>query len=464
MHLSVAKFPCKPSLALMLLGATAPEGFVAAALPEWVEDRLGRRRKGTGPSAKAGMPAAGVKNIGEALALPAEVEPDDPVAAGRREAARRKRAAETQAAIASGLAGLDQWISDQLRLGLTGFVDAASERCLRIAARLVDAKAAALASRIDELPARLMALRSEERPEAAIRALGKLVLLANAWWAGPEDPELKRLVATSETREQVLANADSIQVDSSWEVLGEQIETRRDGLVSHATWLLDLKAQVPRFALLQDYYPVSAGRRANAFSSGERFAARLAFFPTCAPLRALVADRAGEGEAGLRWPQAGPETGRAQLAEVLESPRSTALVAGCVAHLLYEAGSLDAVGAALLLERRLSPGTPIVDAAGFFEGFLSSAGHRLIHYEALRCAVDAWLKTLGETDFIAHLPLLRRVFANLNGMERRRLIEAVLGRAGRLPASFVPAPDGGVGWQRHLQALRPLLAGGRADG
>lgn len=162
--------------------------------------------------------------------------------------------------------------------------------------------------------------------------------------------------------------------------------------------------------------------------------------------------------------QAVLETWRAQLAEVLENSRSTALVAGCVAHLLYEAGYLDAAGAAALLERRLSPGTPIADAAGFFEGFFSGAGQRLIYDEALRGAVDTWLRRLDESAFIAHLPLLRRVFSNLDGMERRRLIEAVLGRAGRLPASFVPAPDGGVGWLRHLQALRPLLAGGRADG
>ncbi|TIV63012.1 MAG: SWIM zinc finger family protein, partial [Mesorhizobium sp.] len=97
---------------------------------------------------------------------------------------------------------LDQWIADQLRLGLAGFVDACSERCRRIAARLVDLKATALAGRIDELPARLMALRSEERPDAAIRELGKLVLLAKAWRAAPEDGELKRLVSTSETRDQ----------------------------------------------------------------------------------------------------------------------------------------------------------------------------------------------------------------------------------------------------------------------
>jgi hypothetical protein len=165
-----------------------------------------------------------------------------------------------------------------------------------------------------------------------------------------------------------------------------------------------------------------------------------------------------EAEASVR------EAWLKSLSEVLDNSRSTPLVAGCAAHLLYEAEVLDAEGAAGLLQRRLSPGTPVVDAAGFFEGFFSGAGQRLIYDEALRGAVDAWLKTLDEESFVAHLPLLRRVFSNLDSMERRRLIEAVLGRAGRLPATLVPAPDGGEGWRRHLELLRPLLTGVHADG
>ncbi|TIT37022.1 MAG: hypothetical protein E5W65_06975, partial [Mesorhizobium sp.] len=116
------------------------------------------------------------------------------------------------------------------------------------------------------------------------------------------------------------------------------------------------------------------------------------------------------------------------LAAVLDGSRSTALVAGCAAHLLYEAGHLSAEAAAGLIARRLSPGTAVTEAAGFFEGFFSTAGQRLIYDEGLRGAVDAWLKSLDEEAFVAHLPLLRRVFSHLDSMERRRLIEAVLGR------------------------------------
>jgi hypothetical protein len=155
---------------------------------------------------------------------------------------------------------------------------------------------------------------------------------------------------------------------------------------------------------------------------------------------------------------------RRGLAEVLEHPRSTALVAGSAAHLLYEAGALHADEAATLLVRRMSPGTAVADAAGFFDGFFSGAGQRLIHDEVLRTAVERWLIGLDDETFIATLPLLRRVLSSLDRMERQRLIEAALGRAARLPATLVPAPDGGVGWRAHLTALTPILGDGAAHG
>ncbi|TGU68349.1 hypothetical protein EN829_066610, partial [Mesorhizobium sp. M00.F.Ca.ET.186.01.1.1] len=97
--------------------------------------------------------------------------------------------------------------------------------------------------------------------------------------------------------------------------------------------------------------------------------------------------------------------------------------------------------------------------AAFFEGFFSGAGQRLIYDGGLRVAVDAWLGSLDEDAFVAYLPLLRRVFSNLDSMERRRLIEAVLGKRASLPAGLTPAPDGGAAWRRHFGLLGKLLAG-----
>ena len=294
------KFPCKHVLALMWLGVADGRVFQAGTPPEWVSDWLGRRRRsGSGGGETVAAPSGG-KSIAAASSTTEAPEPEDPKAAAKREAAQKKRAENTRAAISGALEELEQWINDQLRLGLASFVDNASERCRRIAARMVDMKASALASRIDEMSARLLELANEERHEAAIRELGKLVLLAKAWRARPDDPEIRRQVSTSETREQVLGDPETLVLKSVWEVLGERIQTRRDGLVSHAAWLMNLKPEGRRYALLLDFYPASAGKRSESFATGDQFEAALAFYPSSSPLRALVVERAPAQER-LPW-------------------------------------------------------------------------------------------------------------------------------------------------------------------
>ncbi|TGU42229.1 SWIM zinc finger family protein, partial [bacterium M00.F.Ca.ET.152.01.1.1] len=56
-----------------------------------------------------------------------------------------------------------------------------------------------------------------------------------------------------------------------------------------------------RFAVLLDFFPASAGRRSGAFAPGDRFKARLVFYPSRNPLRALVAERLGDASPGS-WP------------------------------------------------------------------------------------------------------------------------------------------------------------------
>ncbi|TGV96033.1 SWIM zinc finger family protein, partial [Mesorhizobium sp. M2E.F.Ca.ET.154.01.1.1] len=130
-------FPCKHSLALMWIAATVPTSFTPAdSTPAWVTDWLGRRRKTTPPPTQQASGASG-KSIGEAARNDENTEVEDAAAVERREAAQRKRAEETRSSVSAALDEMDQWISDQLRLGLAGFVDNSSDRCRRIAARLV---------------------------------------------------------------------------------------------------------------------------------------------------------------------------------------------------------------------------------------------------------------------------------------------------------------------------------------
>ena len=146
----------------------------------------------------------------------------------------------------------------------------------------------------------------------------------------------------------------------------------------------------------------------------------------------------------------------------LADGQTTPRVAGCVASRLYEAGDLDAEAAVALLSVRLSPGTAVADAAGYLEGFFASAARRLIYDDGLRGAVDRWLTGLDGDDFIAYLPLMRRVLAGLDSMERKRLLDALHGKRRQLPSGLAPAPDGGTGGERHYAAIAAILLGGEA--
>jgi hypothetical protein len=296
------KFPCKHVLGLLWLNAEAIVPFAPADTPAWVSDWLGRRR-----GASAAKPAGNAAPAGDKdLRAARDAEPEaaeDPKDTARREAQAAKRSEETERAILDALDALEQWIGDQLRMGLSGFIDDATARCRRIAARLVDGKAAVLAGRIDELPGRLLALPAGDRPRGAVVELGKLVLLARAFRAAPRDAEIRRAVATSETRETVLADPQALRVNARWEVLAEQVQTRRDGLVSQTTWLLNLGTTGPRFAMLLDFFPASAGRRGSVFTPGERFQGELVFYPSQQPLRALLVRRdATEQTLTADWP------------------------------------------------------------------------------------------------------------------------------------------------------------------
>ncbi|MDR1427862.1 MAG: SWIM zinc finger domain-containing protein, partial [Bifidobacteriaceae bacterium] len=324
------KFPCKHALALMLI-ASAETALVPGHVPQWVVEWLGRRRRTSGNSGASargpGQEAAtgtsdqraappGQLSGGQDGSFPdapeaqavkrlAESEPTGPQRPGHgvpggpavsdgaggpvagkapASAAAAARRAQTDSLVESGLEELDGWIADQLRLGLTGLIAEARDRCRQIAARLVDRKAAALASRLDEFPARLLALPAEERIHLAVRELGQLALLTRVWRAEPGAPRIRRAVVAAESRADLLEDPDAPRVTSVWEVAGSRVLTRRDRLVSHATWLINL-ADGPPFALLQDYYPASSGTRPTGFPAGRQLKAEMVYYPGVSPVR-----------------------------------------------------------------------------------------------------------------------------------------------------------------------------------
>ena len=161
------------------------------------------------------------------------------------------------------------------------------------------------------------------------------------------------------------------------------------------------------------------------------------------------------GEEQAAWRQA--------LRALIEDAQVTPLLAGAAARLLYEAEELAPDEAATLLGRALSPGRAVADAAGFFEGFFEGAGERLIHDKGLRDAVDAWMQSLDEEHFTQHLPLFRRAFSNLDRMQRKRLLDALFGRASAGLPGRTLAPDADKIWPLHLERLTAILTARPAD-
>lgn len=297
------KFPCKHALALMWFKAEGNVTFQSGTPPKWVLDWVGRRRKTPTVSPKTSNTNASNKNLTAAKTVDVKA-PSDPKAEARKIAAAKKRAETTEKSMIAATYELDQWIEDQLRTGLSGFLDNLTDRCRKIAARLVDGKAGSLAGRLDEMPSRILAYPTELRAEIALSELSKLVLLTQSFRNNPQAPDLRRLIGTTETRQQILDNTDTLRLKSRWEFLGEQVMTRRDGLVAQYSWLLNLEDHPQRFALLLDFFPASAGKRGGAANIGEQFDADLIFYPGGPPLRAVVGERSSDIDSFKSWPQA----------------------------------------------------------------------------------------------------------------------------------------------------------------
>lgn len=156
-------------------------------------------------------------------------------------------------------------------------------------------------------------------------------------------------------------------------------------------------------------------------------------------------------------------TWRDALRAFIDDAQAAPLVAGAAARLLYAAEELSPEDAALLLSRALSPGRPVADAAGFFEGFFDGAGETLIHDQPLRAAVDEWMQSLDRESFTAHLPLFRRAFSNLDRMQRRRLLDALFGRVSAGLQGRALAPNAAEIWPAHFERIVGILNARPAD-
>jgi len=220
--------------------------------------------------------------------------------------------------VRSGLEELERWLHDLVRQGFAQ----ARERPYRFwdeaGERLVDAQAPALAGRVQAMGA-VAAAGGSAWAEALLEDAGLVQLLLAAYRRLDEMPEAARadvrgLIGWTVSRDDVLAGE---RERDRWAVLGRVVEPDERLLVQRA-WLHGL--QTRRHALVLSFAAPGQSLDPGGLIAGTVIDASLAFYPSAAPLRALVAER-----------HAAPEPLRAPPGELYDGSLSDALAARAAA-------------------------------------------------------------------------------------------------------------------------------------
>ncbi len=261
------KFPCKHSLGLFLLLAEQSNDFTATSPPDWVTNWLLSRRQ------RAEKQAAQAQGN--------QAEPTtNPVAQAKRAAARQQK-------VTAGIAELRCWLEDRVRQGLATVPQESYQLWETIAARMVDAQAPGLARHLRELPS--IAHSGAGWQDRLLEHLGRLYLITEGFARIEQLPaavqaDLRTQIGWTISQEEVLSGQAHSDL---WLVVGQRTETE-DRLRIRRTWLLGLNRAT--FALLLDFAP---GQQpfAHTLLPGTCLEAELVFYPSAAPLRALIKTR-----------------------------------------------------------------------------------------------------------------------------------------------------------------------------
>jgi hypothetical protein len=287
------KFPCKHALGLLLKAAADPGAIAPGGAPDWVEEWLARRGAAAEKKDKKKTDAA--------------VAPVDEKAQARRAEKRAER-------VDDGIAALDLWLADLVRNGLAGVADRGRELWENQAARLVDAQAPGLAARVrrvGEIPR-----SAPDWGKRVLVELGRLALLTEAYRRADSlddalRDDVRSLVGWTLRDEEVIARGTA--VDDRWLVIGQRTEDEGRIRVQRI-WLLGLECA--RYALVLQF-AVGLAPFAESWITGTCIDARVRYWPSAHPSRALVEERRGNPE-----PFAGDPPGFARFEQLLGASTS----------------------------------------------------------------------------------------------------------------------------------------------
>ena len=276
------KAPCKHALGLLLLWSAGdravPRGVARVWAEQWSAGRRTRTERRRSPDDAGARTGAA-----------------DPEAARRRAERRAER-------VTAGAAELEQRLTDLLRGGLASAERSGHGLWEETAARMVDAQAPGLASRVRELGA--LPGTGPGWPVRLLEECALLYLLGRGWLRRELLPE--GLAATVRSRVGLPAPADGPPVRDRWLVLA-QYDTTDGRLTTRRVWLYGTDSG--RTALLLSYG--AAGRAPElALPVGLALDAELSGYPGAGQPRAALGERFSPPAPGSVRP-AGTTTARA---------------------------------------------------------------------------------------------------------------------------------------------------------
>lgn len=255
------KFPCKHALGLLLLYASTPQQIGEQQQPLWVTEWIeGRAKK---QAAKEEKPAEKTERSTEATA---------------------KRTSTREARVAAGVQDLCRWLDDMLRQGLVVAQQQPHSYWASMAARMVDSQAPGLARLVRGLGE--AATSGQGWQDRLVARMGRLHMLLQASTRIEEFPpatqaDIRTALGWTYPREELLAQEGT---RDRWAVLGRSL-SEDEGLRTQRTWLRGERGGQPALVL---EFAAPGQPLDRSLVPGTAIDAELVFYPSAAPMRAIV--------------------------------------------------------------------------------------------------------------------------------------------------------------------------------
>ncbi|MCS3797723.1 SWIM zinc finger domain-containing protein [Niastella sp. OAS944] len=253
------KFPCKHGIGLLLLYARNKSDFTVNEMPAWVSEWITKRNERQ-----------------EKQAVQKEKPVDEAAQAKRRQAREQK--------VGDGIEEVLQWIKDIIRNGIISMPEKGSGWFENMARRMVDAQAPGLAGMIRNL-GEINFYRDGWQTEFMDQLL-RLYLVTTGFKNNDNLPallqqDLRTWIGFTQNQEEL---KEQPGITDTWLVLGKQV-TEDDNLTVERNWLYGIKSD--QYALVLQFLVRGQGAQL-ALTPGLFVEAELVFYPSVAPLRAII--------------------------------------------------------------------------------------------------------------------------------------------------------------------------------